>query len=259
LFTIQMIFRSMATLATAAALMLCFASEVEAEVVRNIVIVHGAFADGSGWETVSDLLRLDGYNVQVVQPPLTSLDEDVAATQRVIDAMPGPSILVGHSYGGVVTTEAGTDPNVVGLVYIAAFIPDTGESALTLATETPAAAIGDIEVTADGLFLLFNEANFPADFAGDVPVVHSQFMARSQVLLSLAAFEAPVTVPAWRSKPSWALVASNDRVINPDQELALAERAGSRIIAVPSSHVAYISHPIAVAGLIEAASTGSTP
>jgi hypothetical protein len=161
--------------------------------------------------------------------------------------------------GGVVTTEAGTDPNVVGLVYIAAFIPDTGESALTLATETPAAAIGDIEVTADGLFLLFNEANFPADFAGDVPVVHSQFMARSQVLLSLAAFEAPVTVPAWRSKPSWALVASNDRVINPDQELALAERAGSRIIAVPSSHVAYISHPIAVAGLIEAASTGSTP
>jgi pimeloyl-ACP methyl ester carboxylesterase len=252
-------FRSIATLATAAALTLCFVPKVEAQVIKNVVIVHGAFADGSGWETVSDLLRLDGYNVQVVQPPLTSFAEDVAATQRVIDAQPGPSILVGHSYGGAVTTEAGTDPNVAGLVFIAAFMPDAGESALTLATETPSAAIGDIETTADGLFLQFDEANFPADFATDVPVAHAQFLARSQVLLSIASFATPITVPAWRSKPSWALVASNDRVINPDQELALAQRAGSHIITVPSSHVAYISHPIEVANLIEAASVGSKP
>jgi pimeloyl-ACP methyl ester carboxylesterase len=249
----------MATFATAAALTLCFVPKVEAQVVKNVVIVHGAFADGSGWETVSDLLRLDGFNVQVVQPPLTSLQEDVAATQRVIDAMPGPSILVGHSYGGAVVTEAGTDPNVVGLVYIAAFIPDAGESALTLATETPAAAVGDIELTADGQFLLFDEAKFPTDFATDVPEIHSQFMARSQVLLSVEAFGTPITVPAWRTKPSWALVASNDRVINPNQERALAARAGSQTITVASSHVAYISHPIEVTTLIEAAAAGATP
>jgi pimeloyl-ACP methyl ester carboxylesterase len=182
--------------------------------VKNIVIVHGAFADGSGWRSVVEILGKDGYTVSVVQEPLTSLADDVAATKRVLDLQQGPTLLVGHSYGGVVITEAGNAPNVVGLVYIAAFIPDQGESALGLLSTAPAAN-KDALATKDG-FLYIDPAAFPADFAGDVPPAEANFMAHSQPMLALAAGTAPVTTAAWHQKKSWALVATSDHNINPD-------------------------------------------
>jgi pimeloyl-ACP methyl ester carboxylesterase len=226
-----------------------------AEPVKNIVIVHGAFADASGWQRVADILSKDGYTVSVVQEPLTSLADDVAATKHVLDLQQGPAILVGHSYGGVVITEAGNAPNVVGLVYIAAFIPDQGESAVSLLSQAPAAN-NDLRATKDD-FLYLDPAAFVADFAADVPPTQANAMAHSQSMLAKAAAGAPVTAAAWHQKKSWALVATNDHNINPDLERKMAKRAGSETIEVPGSHSVYISKPHEVAHLIERAAKAS--
>src|SRR5579863_3913179 len=225
--------------------------------VRNIVLVHGAFADGSGWRRVADILGKDGYTVSVVQEPLTSLADDVAATQRVLDLQQGPTLLVGHSYGGVVITEAGNAPNVVGLVYIAAFIPDQGESAVSLLSLSQfPAANNDMRATKDD-FLYLEPAAFPADFAADVPPAQAHFMAHSQPMLAKVAAAAQVTTAAWRQKKSWALVATRDRNINPDLERSMAKRARSETIEVPGSHAVYLSKPNEVARLIERAAKAS--
>ena len=226
-----------------------------AEPVKNIVLVHGAFADGSGWRHVADILGKDGYAVSVVQQPLTSLAADVAATKRVLDLQQGPTILVGHSYGGVVITEAGNAPNVVGLVYIAAFIPDNGQSALDLLGQAPAAN-NDLRATADG-FLYIDPAKFPADFAADLPPAEASFMAHSQMMLAKAAAAGTVTTAAWHKKKSWALIAALDHNINPDLERTMAKRAGSETIEVAGSHAVYVSKPEDVARFIERAAKAS--
>jgi pimeloyl-ACP methyl ester carboxylesterase len=251
-----MLKRFIAAAATTITLMSAVVAPARAEPVKNVVIVHGAFADGSGWQRVADLLSKDGYKVSVVQEPLTSLADDVAATKRLLEMQEGPSLLVGHSYGGVVITEAGDAPNVAGLVYIAAFIPDQGESALELLSTMPAAN-NDAHVTKDG-FLYIEPAAFPADFAADVPPALASFMARSQSMLAAkAGGGAPVTAAAWRQKKSWALIATHDHNINPDLERSMAKRAGSETIEVPASHAVYLSKPKEVARLIEQAAKAS--
>jgi pimeloyl-ACP methyl ester carboxylesterase len=242
--------------AAAATLLSAAVAPARAEpAVKNVVLVHGAFADGSGWRSVADILGKDGYAVTVVQVPLTSLADDVAATKRVLELQQGPTILVGHSYGGVIITEAGNAPNVVGLVYIAAFIPDQGESALTLLSQAPAAN-NDMRATKDD-FLYLDPAAFPADFAADIPPAEANFMAHSQAMLAKAAATATVTTAAWHQKKSWALVATNDHNINPDLERHMAKRAGSETIEVPGSHAVYVSKPKDVAHLIERAAKAS--
>jgi len=227
----------------------------EAAPVKNIVLVHGYFADGSGWQAVSKILTRDGYNVSVVQEPETSFKEDVAATTRIVDAQDGPTILVGHSYGGAVITEAGNNARVAGLVYIAAFEPDAGESLKDLTTKMPAATKA-IKATDDG-HLYFDAEHFRADFAADVPAAEAAFMASSQVMPAHESFTAPVSQPAWKTKPSWAVVATQDRTVNPDLERWMAGRAKSTVVEVPSSHVAYLSHPAEVARVIERAATAT--
>jgi pimeloyl-ACP methyl ester carboxylesterase len=242
--------------ATAAVALLSAAlAPARAEPVKNVVIVHGAFADGSGWRRVAEILAKDGYAVSVVQEPLTSLADDVAATRRVLDLQPGPTLLVGHSYGGVVITEAGNAPNVAGLVYIAAFIPDQGESAVGLLSQAPAAN-NDMRATKDD-FLYLDPAAFVADFAADLPPAEASFMARSQAMPAKAAAGAPVTAAAWHQKKSWALIATRDRNINPDLERKMAKRAGSETIEVAASHAVYASKPEDVARLIERAAKAS--
>jgi pimeloyl-ACP methyl ester carboxylesterase len=223
--------------------------------IKNIVLVHGAFADGSGWEAVADILKKDGYTVSVVQHPETSYAEDIKSTKAVIDRQSGPVVLVGHSYGGAVITEAGNDPKVAALVYIAAFALDTGESCATIEKALPPATTG-IKATDDGYFYI-DPAVFHADFAADVPVGKAEFMAISQVLISADSFTSPVKSPAWKSKPSWYMVATADRSINPDQERMMAKRAHAKTIEVNSSHVAYISHPRETAKLIEQAAASA--
>jgi pimeloyl-ACP methyl ester carboxylesterase len=237
--------------AAAVALLAAVVAPARAEAIKNVVLVHGAFADGSGWQSVADILGKDGYTVTVVQEPLTSLADDVAATKRVLDLQPGPTLLVGHSYGGVVITEAGNAPNVAGLVYIAAFIPAEGESALGLLAQAPAAN-NDIRATKDD-FLYLDPAAFPADFAADLPPAEASFMAHSQAMLAKAAAVAAVTTAAWHQKKSWALVASSDHNLNPDLQRSMAKRAGSETIEVPASHAVYVSKPEDVARLIEQA------
>ena len=225
--------------------------------IKNVVLVHGAFADGSGWEAVANILEKDGYNVSVVQHPETSFAEDVKFTKAAIDREPGPVVLVGHSYGGAVITEAGNDPKVVALVYIAAFAPDTGESSASLEEAVPPAGKG-IKETSDG-YLYIEPASFAADFCADIPPAKAEFMAKSQVLFSKDSFTTPVTTPAWKSKPSWYQVSTQDRSINPENERKMAKRANAKkITEVNSSHAAYISHPKETAKLIEEAAT-STP
>lgn len=219
--------------------------------VKNIVLVHGFFADGSGWRGVADILTRDGYHVSVVQQPETSLADDVKATTAAIDALDGGSILVGHSYGGMVITQAGVDPKVAGLVYVAAFEPDVGESLKTLADKMPPASKG-IVATTDG-HLRFDPALFQADFAADVAPADARFMAVSQVMPAIAAAGAPVTQAAWKNKPSWAIVSTQDRTVNPDLERFMAKRAGSKIVEIAGSHVAFIAHPEQVAKVIETA------
>lgn len=224
--------------------------------IKNVVLVHGAFADGSGWEDVANILKKDGYTVAVVQHPETSYAEDVKFTKAAIDRLTGPVVLVGHSYGGAVITEAGNDPNVAALVYIAAFAPDTGESCATIEKAVPPATTG-IKATNDGFFFI-DPAVFHADFAADVPQAKTDFMAISQVLISADSFTTPIKTPAWKSKPSWYMVATQDRSINPQQERMMSKRAHAKTVEVNSSHVAYISHPKETAKLIEEAATSGS-
>ena len=220
---------------------------------KNVVLVHGAFVDGSGWQAVYDLLKKDGYTVSVVQNTTISLAADVAATKRVLAAQDGPAILVGHSYGGVVITEAGNDPNVAGLVYIAAFVPDRGESVSALiANPPPGAPVPPILAPQDG-FLLLDRTKFQASFAEDVNADAAAFMADSQLPWGLEALNGAVTDPAWRTKPSWYLVAIEDKMIPPDAQRAMAKRAASTVAESWGSHAVYVSKPRAVAQLIEKA------
>ena len=223
--------------------------------VKNIVLVHGAWADGSGWKSVYDILTKAGYNVTVVQEPETSFAEDVAATRRAIARQDGPCILVAHSYGGAVITEAGTDPKVSGLVYIAAHMPDTGESEAAGGKRFPSELSKStaMKLTDDG-FTYLDPAQFHQYFAADLPAAQAAFMARSQVLNKAENFKAVITAAAWRVKPSWMLVAGSDRTINPDLERWYAKRANSRVVEVAgASHCVYISRPKEVAALIEEA------
>ena len=225
--------------------------------VRNIVLVHGAWADGSGWKGVYDILVKDGYSVSLVQEPETSFKDDVAATQRVLALQDGPCILVGHSYGGAVITEAGTDPSVVGLVYIAAHMPDSGEKESDDGKRFPSdlAKSGAIKKTPDG-FTYIEPAQFHELFAADLPGDQAAFMARSQVLNFADNFSATITTAAWRTKPSWMLVAGSDRTISPDLERWYAKRAKSHTVEVAgASHAVYVSRPKEVAALIEEAAT----
>lgn len=219
----------------------------------TIVLVHGGFVDGSGWEGVYNILKKDGYNVAIVQNPTTSLADDVAFTKRVIAAQPGKTLLVGHSYGGVVVTEAGTDPKVAGLVYVAAFAPDKGESVASLIKNPPPGApVPPILPPQDG-FLLLDPGKFAASFAADVGEPKASFMAASQVPWGVDALAGEVTVPAWKSKPSWYLVATDDKMIPPPAQRQMSQRAGSIVSEVPGSHAVYVSQPQAVASLIEKA------
>ncbi|HEX4797240.1 MAG TPA: alpha/beta hydrolase [Humisphaera sp.] len=223
--------------------------------VRNIVLVHGAWADGSGWKGVYDILVKDGYNVSVVQEPQTSFNEDVAATKRVVALGDGPCILVAHSYGGAVITEAGTDPSVVGLVYVAAHMPDATESEAEDGKRFPSdlSKAGAIKKTKDG-FTYLDPAQFHEYFAADLSTDQATFMSRAQVLNFADNFSAKITTAAWRTKPSWMLVAGSDRIISPDLERWYAQRARSHTVEVAgASHAVYVSHPREVADVIEQA------
>jgi pimeloyl-ACP methyl ester carboxylesterase len=219
----------------------------------TVVLVHGGFVDGSGWEDVYRILKQDGYRVSIVQNPTTSLADDVAATKRVIAEQKGPVILVGHSYGGAVITEAGNDPSVTGLVYITAFAPDRGESVASLIKNPPPGApVPPILPPQEG-FLALDKAQFAASFAADVTPEKAEFMANSQVPWGVAALSGAVTEPAWKAKPSWYLVATDDRMIPPPAQRAMSKRAGSDVVEVKGSHAIYVSQPQAVADLIKRA------
>jgi pimeloyl-ACP methyl ester carboxylesterase len=223
---------------------------------RNVVLVHGGFVDGSGWQGVYDALTKKGYKVTIVQNPTTSLADDVAVTRRAIDAQDGPVILVGHSYGGVVITEAGNDPKVESLVYVTAFAPDAGESVETLiANPAPGAPVPPILPPQDG-FLFLDKAKFAASFAGDVKPETAAFMAASQVPWGLQALAGKVTEPAWKVKPTYYLVATDDRMIPPDAQRGMSKRAGASVTEVKGSHAVYVSRPDAVAAFIERAAKG---
>ena len=222
----------------------------------EIVLVHGGFVDGSGWEGVYQILKKDGYEVSIVQNPTTSLADDVAATKRVIAAQKGPVILVGHSYGGVVVTEAGNDAKVAGLVYIAAFAPDRGESVAALIKDPPPGApVPPILPPQDG-FLALDKGKFAASFAADVSPEKAEFMANSQVPWGVEALTGAVSEPAWRTKPSWYLVATDDRMIPPPAQRQMSARAGASVGEAKGSHAIYVSQPEAVAALIEKAARG---
>ena len=219
----------------------------------SIILVHGGFVDGSGWQDVYKILKKDGYSVSVVQNPTISLTDDVAFTKRVIDAQPGKVILVGHSYGGAVITEAGNDPKVAGLVYITAFALDKGESVgKLLANPAPGAAVPPILPPQDG-FLMLDHTKFAAAFAGDVDAEQAAFMGASQVPWGVTALNGEVTSASWKTKPSWYLVAKDDKMIPPDAQRGMSKRAGSTVVEVPGSHAVYVSQPKAVAALIEKA------
>jgi pimeloyl-ACP methyl ester carboxylesterase len=225
--------------------------------LRNVVLVHGGFVDGSGWQGVHERLVEAGYKVGVVQNPTQSLAGDVAATLQVVADQDGPVILVGHSYGGVVITEAGQDPKVSALVYVAAFAPDKGESVNSLiADPPPGAPVPPILPPKDGQLFLDRE-QFHASFAGDLPEPQARFMADSQVPWGVEALNGAVTDPAWASKPSWYLVATDDRMIPPPAQRAMAERAGATVTEAPGSHSIYVSRPDAVVALIEQAAAGA--
>jgi pimeloyl-ACP methyl ester carboxylesterase len=234
-----------------------FVTPASAASVKNIVLVHGAWADGSGWKGVYNILLKNGYKISIVQEPLTSFQDDVAATKRVLAQQDGPCILVAHSYGGSVITQAGADPSVVGLVYIAAHMPDAGESEAQGGKRIPSdlSKSTAIKKTADG-FDYLDPAQFHEFFAADLPAAQAAFEAHSQVLINDANFKAVLTAAAWRSKPSWMLVAGSDRTINPDLERWYAKRAGSHIVEVKgASHSVYVSRPKEVAALIEEAAS----
>jgi pimeloyl-ACP methyl ester carboxylesterase len=221
--------------------------------VRNVVLVHGGFVDGSGWQGVYDALTADGYRVAIVQNPTLSLEDDATVTRRVIDDLDGPVVLVGHSYGGAVITEAGLHEKVAALVYITAFAPDKGESVNTLiADPPPGAPVPPILPPKDG-FLFLDREKFPASFAGDLPAEQAAFMADSQVPWGVNALGGTISEAAWRIKPSWYLVATDDRMIPPPAQRAMAERTGATVTEIPGSHSVYLSQPKAVASLIKQA------
>ncbi|MFD5511566.1 alpha/beta fold hydrolase [Streptomyces sp. NPDC127051] len=222
----------------------------------NVVLVHGGFVDGSGWQGVYDALKADGYNVAIVQNPTLSLEGDVAATRQVIDGMPGPVTLVGHSYGGVVITEAGNHPNVASLVYIAAFAPDKDESVNTLISDPPPGAPVPPILPPNQGYLFLDRDKFAESFAGDLPRAQAEFMADSQVPWGVDALTGAVSQPAWRAKPSWYLVATDDHMIPPPAQLAMSERIGALTVEVAASHSVYVSQPDAVADLIRQAARG---
>ena len=232
-------------------------AQTSGTLIKNIVLVHGAWADGSGWRGVYDIHVKDGYNVSIVQEPETSFKDDVAATKRVLALQDGPCILVAHSYGGSVITEAGNDPSVVGLVYIAAHMPDSGEKESEDGNRFPSdlAKSGAIKKTPDG-FTYIDPTRFHELFAADLPAERAAFMARSQVLNYADNFSATITTAAWRTKPSWMAVATKDRTINPDLERWYAKRANSHTVEIEgASHSVYASRPKEVAALIEDAAT----
>jgi len=234
-----------------------FMSQAKAsEGVKNVLLIHGGFVDGSGWQGVYGLLKKDGYNVSIVQNPTTSLADDVAVTRRMLAAQDGPAILVGHSYGGVVVTEAGNDSKVAGLVYIAAFAPDKGESVSALIKNPPPGApVPPILPPQDG-YLFLDRTQFRAAFAADVTADTAAFMADSQVPWGLEALNGAVTEPAWKTKRSWYLVSTDDKMIPPDAQRAMSKRAGSTVVEVKGSHAVYVSQPRAVADLIAKAASG---
>ena len=221
--------------------------------MNNIVLVHGGFVDGAGWEGVYKILKRDGFSVSIVQNPTLSLEDDVAVTKRILAAQDGPAILVGHSYGGAVITEAGNDAKVAGLVYITAFAPDKGESVAALIKNAPPGApVPPILPPQDG-FLFLDKAKFPASFAADVDAEKAAFMADSQVPWGVAALSGTISEPAWRAKPSWYLIATDDKMIPPDAQRFMSKRAGSTVVEAKGSHAIYVSQPSAVAALIEQA------
>jgi pimeloyl-ACP methyl ester carboxylesterase len=229
------------------------AKPAAAEPVKNIVLVHGAWVDGSGWKPIFEILTKEGFHVSMVQEPESSFADDVAATKRVLDMQDGPTLLVGHSYGGSIVTEAGVHPSVVGLVYVAAHAPDVGEDEGSLGKKTPsvlAKTPGAIKKTPDGYTYLDPE-QFPKLFAPDLPREQALFGARSQVLASAGVFTQPLTAAAWKTKPSWGIVAGNDQIINPDLERWYYKRAKSHTIEIKgASHSVYESHPKEVAAVI---------
>jgi pimeloyl-ACP methyl ester carboxylesterase len=225
--------------------------------IRNVVLVHGAWADGSGWRAVHDILVRDGYKVSIVQEPETSFQDDVDATKRLLALQDAPCVLVAHSYGGAVITEAGTSPSVAALVYVAAHMPDAGESEAQDGKRFPSdlAKSASIKTTPDG-FTYLDPDDFHRYFAADLPMDLARFMARSQVMNASQNFKAIISKPAWRVKPSWMLVAGADKTINPDLERWYAKRAGSHLVEVPgASHAVYVSRPKEVAAIIEDAAT----
>ena len=250
---------SFKSLGVALLLLTCCALRAQNEEhrVRNIVLVHGAWADGSGWKGVHDILVKGGYNVTIVQNPTTSLADDVAFTRRAIAAQDGPVLLVGHSYGGVVITEAGNDPKVKALAYIAAFAPDAGESVSSLiANPPPGAPVPPILPPRDG-FLFLDRDRFAASFAADVAPAQAAFMADSQVPWGVDALAGAVTEPAWKTRPSWYLVAADDRMIPPPAQRLMAARAGAEVSETGGSHALYVSKPETVADLLERAAAGA--
>jgi pimeloyl-ACP methyl ester carboxylesterase len=249
-----------ANLFLASAVLLAFTTRPAcAAPVKNVVLVHGAFADGSGWKSVYEILSNDGYNVTAVQPPLTGLNEDVAAVTRILKLQDGPAVLVGHSYGGAIITEAGIDSHVVALVFIAAHAPDVGETQTENGKRFPSAGRDAIRVTDDG-YAFIDPVRFPAEFAADLPKQQADFEAHSQVFTAGAAFSTPIRIAAWKTKPSWYMVPMSDRIINPDLERMYAKRANSTTVEIEgASHSVYASHPVEVAKLIEDAAQHAQP
>src|SRR3984893_6278924 len=223
--------------------------------IKNVVLVHGAFADGSGWDAVAKILEKDGYTVSVAQPPETSYADDQKYTKAAIDAMGGPVVLVGHSYGGAIISEAGNDSNVAALVYIAAFALDEGESCASIETAVPQASKA-FKPDSNGNWWI-EQDHFVADFAADLPPARAHFMAIAQLRISTDSFTHKVTKPAWKNKPTFYMVASSDRSINLQQERMMAKRANAKTVEVNASHVAYMSHPKEAAKLIEEAATSA--
>lgn len=248
--------RSKLVSALAAALLIGSVGIAHAAPVKNIVLVHGAFVGGAGWRPVYDILVKDGYHVSLVQEPLTSFEDDVTATKRVLDSQDGPTVLVGHSYGGAIITEAGNDSHVSALVYIAAHALDAGETEVGNGKKFPN-SIHPLVKTSDG-FLYLNPADFPSDFAADLPKADAEFEANAQMPTAAKVFTAQIKDPAWKVKPSWYMVADSDKVINPDLERMYAARAHSHTVEIPgASHSVYESHPKQVAALIEQAANNS--
>lgn len=242
-------------LAASVPLLLASAPQAFAQEIKNVVMVHGAWADGSGWRPIYEILKQEGFNVRMVQNPLTSLEDDVAATDRVLDRMDGPTILVGHSYGGAVITEAGDHENVVGLVYVEAFVPDIGESPFGLIPQDPNHP-PPFDFTEDG-YAFFNEGVYVPGFADAVPVEDAEFLRDSQVPISVAGASTPLTVAAWKDKPSWYQQADADHVIPPEAQAQMAGRAGATIVTVSGGHLAFIAHAEETAKLIMDAAKGA--